>query len=251
MGNCLAGDSCIFSHDPALLMKRVNVSESALGISPAASHSDTLISDTDNFPALQGTSRQQFLSASPGRTFTHKRTDSQGSGNFTSTSRRHFEQRNPIRSGLASSFGSGSRPPSRHRSPQPVLSGSIPAVDDAEAFPSLGTTGTRTNKKHHGKRGGHGHNHAHKDNTPCSLADVVRTSPEPSPGPFHRGLAKTQSSSSLSLTQSSIAAPRHIPWLETGPKADQEYIKARQEAFKHGALRNKFLQRQVTQLVGG
>ncbi|EMR62293.1 putative ccch zinc finger and smr domain containing protein [Eutypa lata UCREL1] len=36
--------------------------------------------------------------------------------------------------------------------------------------------------------------------------------------------------------------PKHIPWLETGDKANKGYLKARQEAIKHGGLRNKFLQ---------
>ena len=40
----------------------------------------------------------------------------------------------------------------------------------------------------------------------------------------------------------SIPAPQDIPWLETGERANQAYLKARQEAFKHGGLRNKFLQ---------
>ena len=232
-------------------MRRMNVNESALGSSPSAGSSNVLMPDADHFPALQGTPRHQYPSASPGRTFVHKRTESQGSGGFSGASRRPFEPRNTVRSGLASSYGSsGSRPSSRHRSPHPVHVSSIPAVDDAEAFPSLGAAGIRLNKKHHGKRGGHGHNHAHKENTPNSLADVVRMSPGPSPGLIHKGLAKTHSSSSLSSVPSNITAPRHIPWLETGAKADHEYLRARQEAFKHGALRNKFLQRYVAYQSG-
>jgi hypothetical protein len=39
-----------------------------------------------------------------------------------------------------------------------------------------------------------------------------------------------------------IPAPEHIPWLETGESANRAYLKARAEAFKHGGLRNKFLQ---------
>jgi len=40
----------------------------------------------------------------------------------------------------------------------------------------------------------------------------------------------------------SIPPPEHIPWLETGENANRAYLKARAEAFKHGGLRNKFLQ---------
>ena len=39
-----------------------------------------------------------------------------------------------------------------------------------------------------------------------------------------------------------IPAPRDIPWLETGAKANSAYLNAREDALKHGALRNKFLQ---------
>jgi len=42
-----------------------------------------------------------------------------------------------------------------------------------------------------------------------------------------------------------IPVPEHIPWLETGDKANKEYLKARAEAIKHGGARNKFLQRYV------
>ncbi|KAI7105047.1 hypothetical protein KC343_g19911 [Hortaea werneckii] len=39
-----------------------------------------------------------------------------------------------------------------------------------------------------------------------------------------------------------IPAPTDIPWLDTGTGINAAYMKARQEAFKHGGLRNKFLQ---------
>jgi hypothetical protein len=45
-----------------------------------------------------------------------------------------------------------------------------------------------------------------------------------------------------SAAAQAIPAPQHIPWLETGEKANTAYLQARQEAFKHGSLRNKFLQ---------
>jgi hypothetical protein len=34
----------------------------------------------------------------------------------------------------------------------------------------------------------------------------------------------------------------NIPWLETGSRANQQYIKYRTEAIRHGTVRNKFLQ---------
>jgi DNA-nicking Smr family endonuclease len=44
-----------------------------------------------------------------------------------------------------------------------------------------------------------------------------------------------------------IPEPQHIPWLETGAKANSQYLKFRAEAIKHGSVRNKFLQRYVVQ----
>jgi len=141
-----------------------------------------------------------------------------------------------------------SRPGSRqqnHRDPAP----SAPALDDADAFPTLGSAAGKPGKKHHGKRGGHGH---HKDPLlPSSLADIVRMSPSPGPEAGKqavRKLGRNGSSTSIRNGENSLAAqaipnPKHIPWLETGDKANKAYLKARQEAIKHGGLRNKFLQR--------
>jgi hypothetical protein len=133
-----------------------------------------------------------------------------------------------------------SRPSSRHTSRAPTPS--VPAVDDAEAFPTLGSAASAKGaKKHHGKRGGHGH--AHKEG-PSTLADLVRMSPSPGPVQLRKNFQKPRgylgreaSSSSLS-----IPAPEQIPWLETGDAANKAYLKARAEAIKHGGLRNKFLQ---------
>ena len=105
-------------------------------------------------------------------------------------------------------------------------------------------------KKHHGKRGGHGH--GHKENmAPNSLADIVKMSPSPSPArPDLKKLGRNGSSIATRNGENSPAAqaipsPKHVPWLETGERANKAYLKARQEALKHGGLRNKFLQRYV------
>lgn len=143
--------------------------------------------------------------------------------------------------------GSISRPQSRtssrqhSRAPTP----SVLAVDDNDAFPALGSAAAKTGKRHHGKRGGHSHN---KDTTsPNNLADVVRMSPSPNPvTPVRKGLKPVKSfngSRENSAAAQAIPAPQHIPWLETGQQGNQAYLKARAEAFKHGSLRNKFLQR--------
>lgn len=117
-------------------------------------------------------------------------------------------------------------------------------MDDNEAFPSLCSSSAKLGKRHHGKRGGHGH----KENLlPSSLAEIVKMAPSPelkkttqngsgSGTGTHEGLEN-------SATARAIPSPRHIPWLETGEQANKAYLKARQEAIKHGGLRNKFLQR--------
>lgn len=248
MGNCLAGESCIFSHDPALLMKSMNLGDATIGTPPSQLHPSFQVQDYDTFPALQPTALNQWAqSSSPSQINSYNYSGSQSSNNYPSAPRRHFEARASSMNGMSSSYGSSnSRPTSRHRSRDHTPSPAIPAVDDTEAFPSLGAAGIKVVKKHHGKRGGHGHGHSNKENTPNSLADVVRMSPSPAPGLLRNGLMKTKSytgSRENSLAANAIPAPQHVPWLETGAKANQEYLKARQDAFKHGGLRNKFLQR--------
>jgi hypothetical protein len=86
---------------------------------------------------------------------------------------------------------------------------------------------------------------------PNSMADIVRMSPSPAPGSPRlesKKLGRHGSVTALRNGENSAAAqaipsPKHIPWLETGERANKAYLKARQEAIKHGGLRNKFLQR--------
>lgn len=142
-----------------------------------------------------------------------------------------------------------SRPSSRHQ--QKDHTQAAPSPDDADAFPSLGAAVVKQGKKHHGKRGGHGH--GPKENfAPNTLADIVKMSPSPTPSAQQsRRAARNGNSTNTRNGENSAAAqaipnPKHIPWLETGEKANKAYLKARQEAIKHGGLRNKFLQRYVT-----
>jgi hypothetical protein len=140
-----------------------------------------------------------------------------------------------------------SRPTSRHHTRESTPA--APALDDTEAFPSLGAVATKGGKKHHGKRGGHGHNH--KESVPSSLAEVVKMSSSQGSGAIRSDMKKLNrngSSTSIrngenSAAAQAIPAPHHVPWLETGEKANKAYLKARQDAIKHGGLRNKFLQR--------
>lgn len=248
MGNCLAGDSCIFSHDPALLMSRMSMGDGNSTMPASQLPQDLQVQDPNAFPILQPSPQISYQASSPSHSNFYRYPSSPGSTGLIGSPRRHFEPRPSAMTGMSSSFSSsGSRPISRHRSPQPGQRTSIPAVDDVDVFPSLGAAGVKAGKKHHGKRGGHGHGHSNKESAANSLADVVRMSPAIGGGPglLRKGLAKTKTYSSPSGAASSVPPPQHIPWLETGVKANQEYLKSRQDAFKHGGLRNKFLQRYV------
>ena len=239
MGNCLAGDACIFSHDPAHLITGLNIKDGSamIGTPSTQIHPSFQVQDYD-FPSLQGGSNVQWAQSPSGQDFA----GSQGSNGYFPTVRRPFEPRNNQPNESSSTHGS--RPNSRHQSRVPTPS--IPQVDDNEAFPSLSAAGVKGGRKHHGKRGGHGHGHATKEIVPGSLADVVRMSPSPIPSKLRQGMVKRgsyQNSRENSLAAQAITAPQHVPWLETGEKTNQAYLRVRQEAFKHGGLRNKFLQR--------
>lgn len=220
-GNCLAGDNCIFSHDPATLMNKLNVE----GVNtPPMQHSPASIqiSDYSSFPSLGAN-----LDAIPIFTPSAGMTPPPGFKNIPGDQR--------------------SRPGSRHqqnKEAQAALS-----LDDNEAFPSLGSAIAKQGRKHHGKRGGHGH--GVKDNyTPSSLADIVKMAPFPAPSTSRPGSKMSRNGSAQgtrngenSAAAQAIPSPKHIPWMETGEGINKAYIKARGEAHRHGALRNKFLQK--------
>ncbi|KAI4247737.1 MAG: hypothetical protein L6R40_001323 [Gallowayella cf. fulva] len=240
MGNCLAGDSCIFSHDPALLINSLNVND-VDGHPQAPSFQ---VQDYDAFPSLQNTAASQYtqISSSPYQTSSYQYSGSPLGNNYMGSPRRTFEQRSTSANGLSSSPGSyNPRPISRHRSRE-----ASPYVqfEDNDAFPTLGSVAKQNTRKHHGKRGGHGHGNK-ENNAPNSLADVVRMSPSPAPASLRKGLGKNRSyisSHETNAAAAAIPAPQHVPWLETGEKTNHAYLKARQEAFRHAAARNRFLQ---------
>ncbi|VBB72506.1 Putative protein of unknown function [Podospora comata] len=225
-GNCLAGSTCIFSHDPAHLANRLHIDGSD---TPPTQHATVNLQDYSSFPALQpGTPEQLPIFAAAGNYPALGVTPPPGFKGH------HGYANDRPRS----------RPGSRHQ--QKEATQPVPSPDDADAFPSLGAALAKQGKKHHGKRGGHGH--GHKENFPPStLADIVKMSPSPTPSQQSRKMARNGSSTSIRNGENSAAAqaipnPKHIPWLETGEKANKAYLKARQEAIKHGGLRNKFLQ---------
>ncbi|KKK12004.1 hypothetical protein P175DRAFT_0560330 [Aspergillus ochraceoroseus IBT 24754] len=235
MGNCLAGDGCPFSHDPSALVANLSVGDQ--------SATPTFLVDaaSDAFPPLQSAgSADQWVSQlgikypgylsglSAGKNSpTLQLVNGKRNGSMTSLSRPH------------------SRPGSRHQNRE--LNPAAPSVDDPDAFPTLAAVGAKNSgKKSHGKRGAQNReNNLNRDNTPTSLADVVRMSPSPAPG---KGKSSSKHSREgakgreHSAAAQSIPAPQNIPWLETGSRTNQQYIKYRTEAIRHGTVRNKFLQ---------
>lgn len=236
MGNCLAGDSCIFSHDPSALMSRMAIDGNSTPPTQTAQPNFQL-SDYDSFPALQPTTSNPYEDQQPAMSTPPM----QPSAMAFVPGLNVFPNFVPA----ASRSRPGSRPTSRHASR--TVTPSAPALNDDEAFPTLGSAAANRPNKRHGKRG-HGHSSQKESSapTPSSLADVVRMSPSPSPMlQTRRGLRPTKSytgSREDSAAAQAIPAPEHVPWLETGESANRAYLKARAEAFKHGGLRNKFLQ---------
>ena len=236
-GNCLAGDSCMFSHDPTTLMSRLTVEGDVT--SAQANQPEFQLQDFDSFPVLQAStsnSDDQLASGievgSPlSQPVSFPRSMLNPFANFVPSEPR-------------------SRPDSRPASQQASRANtpSAPAFNDDEAFPTLGSAAiNRQGKRHHGKRG-HGHG-GHKDAQvplPSSMAEMVRMSPSPSPMlQTRRGLRPTRSytgSREDSAAAQAIPTPEHVPWLDTGDSTNRAYLKARAEAFRHGGLRNKFLQ---------
>jgi hypothetical protein len=235
MGNCLAGDTCIFSHDPSHFMNRLALEESSTPPLQTVQPSFQF-QDYNAFPSLQGLTPDQWPTFQNSTAFNSQM-------GFTPPGFKGMQ-------GYASDASSQrSRPTSRHQNRENIPA--APSLDDTEAFPSLGAVAAKGSKKHHGKRGGHGHSHKESLTTPSSLAEVVKMSPSPVPGSLRQDvkkIARNGSSTSIRSGENSTAAqaipsPQHVPWLETGERANKAYLKARQDAIKHGGLRNKFLQR--------
>lgn len=249
MGNCLAGDTCVFSHDPSSLINRLSVEDSSMfgGSSPPAHHAQPnfQIQDYNSFPALQQLASSQLAANYHGGLHAAGYNNTYHGGNMLGMSPGSMGQ--PFVPGDASFKRPRSRPSSRHsRAATP----SIPSVDDPDAFPTLGASKPGPGKKNQAKRGGHGNGYKDKETVPSTLAGIVRMAPSPKPGqsrPTSKAGNRYPNSREHSAAAQAIPAPQHIPWLETGERANKAYLKARQEAIKHGALRNKFLQRLVVQ----
>ncbi|KAF7592203.1 hypothetical protein BBP40_000544 [Aspergillus hancockii] len=239
MGNCLAGDGCPFSHDPSALVANLSMTDgNHQGSTGPHFHVD---SASEAFPPLQsslGVPDQwagQYLGKYPahlsglmgnkGIPQAMQYVTGKRNGSSTNGSRPH------------------SRPGSRHQNRE--LNPSAPSVDDPDAFPTLAAVSAK-NKKHHGKRGAHNRDaNLNKDSMPTSLADVVRMSPSPAVG---KGKTTSRSKEGTKGRENSAAAqsippPQNIPWLETGSRANQQYIKFRTDAIRHGTAENEAMRR--------
>ncbi|CAL5874539.1 uncharacterized protein PFLUO_LOCUS8835 [Penicillium psychrofluorescens] len=241
MGNCLAGQGCPFSHDPSALISNLSVTDGSRPTSPPTGSPFQGDSGSDAFPPLQSSAGAEDPWAG------------QYIGRYPSP---HLLQGNkPIPPGLYPGMGKRngslthltrpqSRPASRHQNRE--LNPTAPSLDDQDAFPTLAAVSAKNaGKKHHGKRGGHNNregNLSRENIPPSSLADVVRMTPSPAPGKGKFKNNKEPKGRENSAAALSIQPPQNIPWLETGGRANQQYIKYRTEAIRHGTVRNKFLQ---------
>lgn len=256
-GNCIAGQNCLFSHDPSALMQQLNLANTGAS-SPHQVPPNFQLQDYDSFPALEPTTSNPYEDSTSlvDPNILNAVLAAQQQGGAGAGGQVHapppglFPTFIPTGPRVGGGSRPGSRSGSRHASRAPTPS--QPNFQDDEAFPTLGSAAAaKPGKRHHGKRGGHGHHGNSGTAVPAqssNLADIVRMSPSPGPNSreaMRRGLRNNKSFTSSrenSAAAMAIPAPADIPWLETGVNANQAYMKARQEAFKHGGLRNKFLQ---------
>ncbi|KAF2674606.1 hypothetical protein BT63DRAFT_15481 [Microthyrium microscopicum] len=228
-GNCLAGDTCAFSHDPTISVARL------MQDGTATPPTQPNLTDYDSFPTLQPAAILTTNQISPEYALAFEQFHGSLPGSIPTSTL------NPLASFTPSSASQPhSRTGSRHHSRAPTPS--VPAVDDNDAFPTLGSV-AKGQKKHHGKRGGHGHGHSHKESSSSSLADVVKMAPSPSPTPRRNQKPRvTGNERGLSAGALAIPIPQDLPWVTTGDAVNKSYVKARAEAFRHAGQRNKLLQ---------
>ena len=235
LSNCLAGETCIFLHDNSALLANMMLERNSTPPTQIA-QPNVELQDYSAFPMLQTPVSQPWNS--PMKNGISTRT----SGSALLTPPSTFSTQSFIGSDVSSH--ATSRPSSHHQSRS--LTPFLPSADDSEAFPTLGSGGPiKGSKKSHSRRDGPVN--GPKEIT-YSLADIVRKSPSLSPIQPCK-TAKTNKAQSKSRENRALAEaippPEHIPWLETGNDVNNAYLKARQEALKHGGLRNKFLQRYI------
>ncbi|KAI5809332.1 hypothetical protein BZA77DRAFT_180688 [Pyronema omphalodes] len=201
MGSCLAGDTCIFSHDPTMSVSKMTLG-SDHGSRTSTPPPHLQFQDASSFPSLTSndhwSSSNGSLGPPPGFKFTPSRPSSR---------QQHSRDREQNHS-------------------------MVPAVDDSEAFPSLGSV---KNSKKRDRR---------KNEIPVgpsSLAEVVRMG-SPSPSARWTGVTSPSAKRGAKASAAHIPAPQQIPWLETGSALNRLYLKHRKDALNHGMLRAKYLQ---------
>ena len=206
MGSCLAGDTCIFSHDPTISMSKM--------VPPASSTPPLQLQfhDPAAFPSLSG---EQW-------TFT-----------------------NPVSPPPGFKPLNSSRPVSRQQSRDCAYSG-VPHVDDTEAFPSLGSAtkaGKKGNRRNHNTHQG---NPIPTGPSSLADVVRMSPSPTPHSNNKRFNTGNSAGSPGMKNKRAQAAAtippPTQIPWLETGNPLNKAYLKHRSIAIKHGGLRNKYLQ---------
>lgn len=244
MGNCLAGDGCPFSHDPSALVSNLSVDDNSQQISASTLSQPYMDNTSEAFPPLQSAAGMSDQWAGQYLKYPSHLGPMVGGKGVPQGMQLGVGRRNGSMTHIARPH---SRPSSRHQHRE--LNPTAPSVDDPDAFPTLAAVSAKgAGKKHHGKRGSHNNrdNSSSKENVPASLADVVRMTPSPAAGKgrhtFRNGKETVKSRENSAAAQA-IPAPQNIPWLETGARANQQYLKARTEAIRHGTVRNKFLQR--------
>ncbi|KAI0997980.1 hypothetical protein K3495_g10210 [Podosphaera aphanis] len=237
MGNCLAGDTCIFSHDPTHFMHRMALDDN--NVSPLQNSLPIQFQDSSAFPSLHPMQNDWPSSYNSSSAFSNYQ------GSIYTPPPPGFKT---LPGYTSDGSSQRSRPSSRHQFSRDT-NPSAPALDDTEAFPSLSSVAGRNGKKPHGKRGSHAL--VHKENAaPSSFAELVKISTPQGPIQVRQDIRKISRNGNStgarngenSVAAQAIPSPRQIPWLETGDKANKAYLKARQEAIRHGGLRNKFLQ---------
>ena len=222
-GSCLAGESCVFSHDPALAIEQMNLGQPAL---TPGSKLNPNVSDFSYFPSLPtpATGEPAVNSlliprhAAEASNFVPVNASDSGSPRSLPRSRL---------SGNASAFQPRSRPESRQASGQ-LNEG------DVEEFPSLAAAAAARRIRNSRRSS------QNALNRPRNLADIVRHSTADDNNEVSPSSESHHIRSSENTRQ--IAAPTHIPWLETGSEANRAYLNARAAAMKHASLRNRFLQ---------
>lgn len=204
MGSCLAGSTCIFSHDPTMSVSKMTLGADSRTSTPP--------------PSFQFQDASAFPSLSPGE---------------------HWNGGSGVGSGMTGpSPGfklTPSRPHSRQQNRDRNQDPSIP-LDDSEAFPSLGSA------KNHKKRDRRPKNDI--PTGPSSLAEIVRMgSPGPNSNRWAGvGGSPNSKRGNSKVSASHIPAPQQIPWLDTGSSLNRLYLKHRKVALNHGVLRAKYLQ---------